>query len=107
MSISKEMKSIEGVVLELLKLDAKYKDSDRILCCKIWSEKMGGLQPLKEMTAYDFLCEYSNSKSKLTNAESISRVRRRLQKEKVELRGKNYKEKHKEIDNVKEFLAHH
>ena len=107
MSLAKEMKSIQGVVLELLKLDVKYRDSDRILCCKIWSLEMGGLQALKETTAYDFLCEYSIIKSKLTNFESISRVRRKLQNQNVELRGKNYKKKHKEEKEVKQFLGYH
>jgi|TARA_R110000868_G_scaffold246382_2_gene503028 hypothetical protein len=107
MSIAKEMKNIQDTVLELLKLDMKYRDSDRVLCCKIWSMQMGELRVIKEMSAYDLLCEYSQPKSKLTNVVSIVRVRRRIQKENKELRGTKYKGKNKEAEEVKEFLGYH
>lgn len=106
MSIAKEMESIQDTVLELLESDVKYRDSDRILCCKIWSMELGGVEKTKEMTAYDFLCEYSYPNSKLTNVVSIVRVRRKIQKENVALRGTKYKGKAIEAEGVKEFLGY-
>jgi len=107
MSIAKEMKKIQDTVLDLLKSDLKYRDSDRILCCKIWSMELGGVEATKEIKAYEFLCEYSQPKSKLTNVVSIVRVRRKIQKENKDLRGTKYKGKEKEAEEVKEFLGYH
>ena len=42
----------------------------------------------KEITAYDFLKQYAESQ--LSNAETIRRMRAKLQEEKPELRGKVY-----------------
>jgi hypothetical protein len=108
MSTTKQMERVKEVVLDLLKQDAKYRDSDRKLCCKVWSIEMGGNIERGEMTAYQFLCEYSksNSDSKLSNVASIERVRRKLQEEFPELRGKNYKGKKAEEEAVQGFLGY-
>ena len=77
------------VIESLLKRSPHLKDSDSKLIATYWFRELGykGLDA-KEMTAYDFLKQYAESK--LTNAETIRRMRAKLQEEKPELRGKVY-----------------
>jgi len=93
MSVAKEIKIIREQVKTLLTNDPKYRDSDKILSAKIWSIQIGGMNKLKETTAYDFLIEYIQKKGKLFSQESIGRARRKIQEEFPELRGKKYKAK--------------
>jgi hypothetical protein len=108
MSAAKEMEKIADVVLQLLEKEARYRDSDRMLCCKIWAEEIGGVNNLKNISAYDFLCEYAkpNKETKLTNVVSIVRVRRKIQQERIDLRGKNFKGKEAEAKSVKSHLGY-
>lgn len=108
MSIAKEMEKVADIVLQLLEECPKYRDSDRMLCCRIWSEEMGDIQALKNMSAYDFLCEYAkpNKDTRLTNVVSIVRVRRKIQKERPDLRGLNYKGKKEESVAVQSHLGY-
>ena len=65
------------------------KDSDNKLIATIWFREIEakGLDPNK-ISAYDFLKFYSESA--VSNAETIRRMRQKLQEEKPELRGKAY-----------------
>lgn len=65
------------------------RDSDNKLIATIWFREIEskGLDP-KTITAYEFLKFYSESA--VTNAETIRRMRAKLQEECSELRGKAY-----------------
>jgi len=108
MGIAKEIENIESIVKKLLESNPKYRESDRVLCAKIWSIEIGGLERTKEITAFDLLSDYASggSKSLLTNAVSIVRARRKLQKENKSLRGANYRGNDDEADDVKRSLGY-
>lgn len=107
MSTVKQMQKIGDMVHQLLLTDKRYRDSDRQLCCKVWSLELG-IDKDQPVSAYDFLCEYakSNDRSRLTSAESITRVRRKLQEKYEALRGENYKDKETEVRAVQGFLGY-
>jgi hypothetical protein len=77
---------------EIQRLLNKYKhlrDSDNKLIATYWFNEIKEKgQNIYEMSAFDFLKLYSDSK--LTNAETIRRMRAKLQEEKPELRGDVY-----------------
>jgi hypothetical protein len=77
------------VIEALLRKTPRLKDSDNKLIATYWFRELEykGLKA-KEITAYDFLKQYAESQ--LTNAETIRRMRAKLQEEKPELRGKVY-----------------
>lgn len=108
MGIANEIKNIEQLVQKLLESENRYRESDRVLCAKIWSMEIGGLEKTKEITAFELLSNYASggNKSVLTNAVSIVRARRKIQKANVHLRGANYKGKDDEADDVKSFLGY-
>lgn len=106
MSISKQIKQLRPLVLELLTKNPKYRDSDKMLCARLWMTQLGGVDALKSLSTYDFLINFSQPKSKLYNVVSIVRVRRKLQEEFKELRGTKYKEKHDAQGNVKRALGY-
>tara|TARA_R110000764_G_scaffold122094_2_gene209694 strand:+ start:666 stop:977 length:312 start_codon:yes stop_codon:yes gene_type:complete len=65
------------------------KDDDNRLCANIWAEEITHIEGITQGTPIvEFLMLYS--KSKLTSAHSIERMRRKLQEEYPELRGKKY-----------------
>jgi hypothetical protein len=106
MSISKQIKQLRPMVLELLTKNPKYRDSDKMLCARLWSTQLGGVEKLKTLSTFDFLITFSQPNSKLYNVVSIVRVRRKLQEELPELRGTKYKEKHDAQGNVKRALGY-
>jgi hypothetical protein len=106
MSVAKEMKGIRKVVHALLVENVRYRDSDRVLVARIWSDEMGGKDALKTISGFDLMCEYVNDKSKLTNAVSIVRMRRDIQEHNVELQGKSYIARKKASKDVKKFLGY-
>lgn len=106
MSVSKEIKQVRAMVLELLQTNPKYRDSDKMLCSKIWAIQMGGMDKIKNLSAYDFLTEYVQKKSKLFNVVSIVRVRRKIQEETPELRGTKWKERNEEQGDVIKALGY-
>ena len=77
-------------IKRLLKKDKHLRDSDPKLISTYWfyEVKAKGLN-IYEMKAYDFLKLFADSK--LTNTETISRMRRQVQEENEDLRGSYYK----------------
>ena len=77
------------VIEQLLIKTPHLKDSDNKLIATYWFRELEhkGLDA-KEITAFDFLKQYAESQ--LTNAETIRRMRAKLQEEKPELRGRVY-----------------
>ena len=81
----KTKKEIEKLLIK----SPHLKDSDNKLIATYWFRELEylGLDP-KTATAYDFLKLYAESN--VTNAETIRRMRAKLQEEKKELRGQVY-----------------
>ena len=78
--------------VELLLIDyPKLRDSDSKLIANFWYYEIG--ESFNDMTAPEFLKMFAEGK--LTNTETIRRVRQKLQEEFPFLRGENYKERQK------------
>jgi hypothetical protein len=106
MKISKEIQKVVSLVEKLLNEDKRYRDSDKKLSAKIWATQYGGIDKMKDISAYDFLCEYVKDDTHLYSQESIGRARRKIQEENPELRGKKYKKKQREQTSVREALGY-
>ena len=85
-------------VLHLLTEDFRLRDSDNKLIARYWHNEMSGkgMNP-SELSAYEMLCLFAESK--LTNPETIRRMRQKLQEQHKELRGKKYQERKGTIQN--------
>lgn len=90
--------NLQETVESMLENDPKARDSDMRLISLIWHSELGVLKdkcmPLLKLIAY----------SKVTNFESISRCRRKLQELQPDLRGKKYLERHKKQEEIKDDL---
>lgn len=91
---------IYDIVLNLLKADEKYRNSDNKLVVRIWYDEMYkiGKNP-KSLSFTDFLTFYRDEK--LTSADSITRARRKVQEEHPELRGYKYNHRQAHTEDVK------
>lgn len=97
---------LNDIVYRLLEQTSMYRDNDKKLCSRIWSIQMGGVDRLKQMSAYEFLCEYSKDTTELYSQESIGRARRKIQEENPHLRGSRYREKQAQTTNVQLSLGY-
>ena len=81
------------------------KDDDRQLCVYYWHEELieQGKDPSK-MDTPDFFLMYSYGG--LTDAQTITRLRRKLQMERPQFRGKRWEEKHRKQLEVKLDLGY-
>ena len=82
-----QMKTIKDKVRALLERFPEVRDSDSHLVATFYYYEIGETA-IKVMTGYDVLKELASGN--LTNAESIRRVRQKLQEKHPELRGKSY-----------------
>ena len=91
-------KKIQEIVEKSLQDDVRARDNDMRLTALIWHKELGVLRdkcmPLLELIAY----------GKVTNFESISRCRRKLQELHPDLRGDKYKARHEKQKEVKKDL---
>lgn len=95
------MKDIKPKIQHLLQRYPHLRDSDERLIATFWMVELGGQDAIKQMTAYKLLESYVNKH--LTSAESIRRMRQKIQEQVPELRGKTYlkrKAKSNEIRNT-------
>jgi hypothetical protein len=76
-------KEITPIVKSILETDIEARDNDRILCVKYWAKELGS-NPQEW-----FLHLYSIGE--LTNHDTITRIRRKVQEENEHLRGNKYK----------------
>ena len=90
------MKLIFERVKKMLEDNPHLRDSDNKLIANIW------FNDSQQKTKMGFLQELADGK--LTTPESITRARRKVQEECPELRGKKYRERQDEQDNVKQQL---
>ena len=91
-------KNLQETVESTLENDVKSRDSDMRLIALIWHKELGVLRdkcmPLLELMAYN----------KVTNFESISRCRRKLQELHPDLRGDKYNARHDKQQEMKDDL---
>jgi hypothetical protein len=87
----KNLKDKKQVVANILQRYNSTKDSDGALIATFYLNEIGGKDILKSMSAYDFLKILSEDK--LTPASTIIRVRRKLQEDYIDLRGKKYEDR--------------
>lgn len=86
-------------IIKQMMLDKPHlKDNDNKLIAAYWFKELKHLNiDSKTITALDFLHKYANAE--LTNAETIRRMRAKLQEEYVELRGRAYEIRQETIQN--------
>ena len=103
MKLLPEMAKIKDRVKALLVSIPHLRDSDNRLIATIWKHDLFNQgSPSLTITAYDFLKFYSEGK--LTNAETIRRVRQKLQEENPELRGTVNEARQKEGEEVRKTI---
>lgn len=87
-------------VFELLSKCPHLRDDDNKLVANVWYSQ---LESKSDMTAFQFLEGYA--KGKFANSDSVTRMRRKLQEEFPELRGKKWAKRHGKLqEDVKEQL---
>jgi hypothetical protein len=88
----KNFKTVKGKVKELLETWPKYRDNDLSLVSHFWNDQIEGTGV---HTATAFL-KY-HAAGQLTSSDVITRARRQLQEEHVELRGMEWARRHKQL----------
>lgn len=75
-----KLKKLKPIVSELLKSNSLLKDNDMLLCARVWTKELRAmaLDP-DTMDLYSFMTILINSQ--ISNPESITRVRRKLQQD--------------------------
>lgn len=96
------MKTIKEKVRALLERFPEVRDSDSHLVATFYYYEIGETA-IKVMTGYDVLKELASGN--LTNAESIRRVRQKLQEKHPELRGKSYVRRQEDGEKTKQEIG--
>lgn len=96
-----KLKSIEGTVRQILKQEPITRDSDKLLVLKVWAEQ----NPEIRKTNHPFVFFASDwIKGKYVDPDTITRARRKIQKETPELRGEKYKIRHEEQERTRKEI---
>ena len=91
--------TIKDNVRDLLVRMPHLRDDDNRLIANYWLIESGGTAHNKQRTAYDFLKVFGTGN--LTSAESIRRMRQKLQEEDITLRGAKYKLRHDLAEEIR------
>ena len=93
------IKELKPRIKELLEDNSEYRDSDSALMARIWYDDFKKIE-LRESykTSLNFLFSLKNGE--LTNWDSATRCRRKIQEEYVHLRGKNYVNRQENLTEV-------
>jgi len=97
-----QLKDTQVAVYNLLNKYPHLRDNDQRLVASFHTFEMGGTSVCKSMSAYDYL--NAIIEGKLTNAESITRARRKVQENYPELRGKKYYQRKLAESKVREEI---
>lgn len=97
--------AIEERIVDLLSKVPALRDSDDRLIANFWVHELGGPSEAHKISAYQFLKKYSLGE--LTMADSITRIRRKVQKERPELRGETYKLRPDHEHKIEKDLGYH
>jgi hypothetical protein len=90
-----DFKTVKDKVKFLLQTNPALRDNDMKLIATYYFHEIGK-EEIDSLTAYDLLNKISSSK--MTNFETIRRLRMQLQQHDEELRGSEYKNRKKRID---------
>ena len=91
----KDFKTVKDKVKFLLQTNPALRDSDMKLIATYYFHELGK-DEIDSLNAYDLLTKISSSK--MTNFETIRRLRMQLQQHDESLRGAEYKNRKKRID---------
>ena len=91
-------------VKELLVANPKYRDNDNAVWSRIVANYLGGLEAVKQMSAYELLSMMTSGE--LPSFESISRIRRKVQEDCPELRGNYYEVRQDKQGDIKKELGY-
>lgn len=97
----RKIRSVKETVYWLLTDYPETRDNDRLLMCKVWAEQNAMLRMGSHSFvgfAEDFIL------GKYADPESIRRARQLLQEQHPSLRGKSYKERHKEAEEMRQEI---
>ena len=103
MQINK-IKEMQVVVEDLLHQYAHYRDSDTRIIAHIWMRQLGGLENMKSISLYDFFQLWIENKN-IVAPDTITRARRKVQEENVDLRVKTYKKRKEQSKDVKKNIV--
>lgn len=95
---------MQVVVEDLLHQYAHYRDSDTRIIAHIWMRQLGGLENMKSISLYDFFQLWIENKN-IVAPDTITRARRKVQEENVDLRGKTYKKRKEQSKDVKKNIV--
>lgn len=90
-----DFKTVKDKVHYLLQLNPALRDNDMKLIATYYFHEIGK-EEIDSLNAYDFLTKISSSK--MTNFETIRRIRMQLQQHDESLRGSEYKNRKKRVD---------
>jgi hypothetical protein len=90
-----DYKTVKDKVKFLLETNPSLRDNDMKLIATYYFHEIGK-EEIDSLNAYDLLTKISSSK--MTNFETIRRLRMQLQQHDEELRGSEYKNRKKRID---------
>jgi len=103
MRLIKEMSQVKDRVKALLEKHPRLRDSDNKLIANIWNQDLLNHGYSKEwISANKFLALYATNK--LSNAETIRRVRQKIQEENPDLRGTANEARQKEGEAVRKNI---
>lgn len=86
MSASHEIQTIKALVKQLLTDHVKYRNNDKMLCCRVWKMQLEPHRNIKTLATYDFFDILCNQ-NLLSSADSITRAARNIKVEFPELEG--------------------
>jgi len=102
MKLIREMSLVKDRVKALLEKHPHLRDNDNRLIATVWKFDMLNKNLSRNTTALDFLNLYAQNK--LTNAETIRRVRQKIQEENPDLRGTVNEARQKEGEEVRKEI---
>lgn len=105
MKMSKKKPDLKEQIAYVMAADPRTMDDDHLLSVIVWHNhlKQEGFD-IMNTSAYHFMQMYRDKQ--LPNHDTITRIRRKLQEEHVELRGKKYVERQLKQDKVKKDLGY-
>lgn len=98
-----KIKKLKEEVYRILSQYPSYRDNDTKLVSHIWMEQLGGKTAMSEISLLDF-CKKWIDNPDIASPDTITRARRLVQAEFIELRGKHYKERKVESENVRNLI---
>jgi hypothetical protein len=96
-----ELKTVKDKVKALLEMFPPLKDDDNKLLAYFWFYQVGE-ENIKVFSAKDLLKKISDGE--LTNSETIRRVRQKIQEENPKLRGKSYRLRKSQAEEVRQEI---